>query len=517
MRRQTKKLALTMLLSVAMISANLQLVSAQEETLTEANQAAEDHSSEEAAPSQDAGEVKDNSEANQENTAPAENNTPAENTAPAENSAPTESTPPAENTTPVDTETGKTEGAAGTETQAPVTDTNASGETTEGSGEGQEGNTEQDAQNPDGATGENGEAAADSTEGAQPEQSFVNKNGEEVKPSELVGVDYNTIAGNYDGEANAVKQYMISDEVPAGTIMDSYVDESGNLVMVISQGVAGAAQEEEKPEEDKTVLEEVVDAVEYGLESAFGSSSSAPAVDGSFTGWDDIPISYEQNHDDSGNCWVNGFWIKDPETGETKQHILEQGTYDNIARHEMQLYCDGNNVYLKIKYAGIYGGIWAFDEAGNANAAHGNGEDFQFYIDGVDTKFQITQQANGQPITNWTPEAGTYVVDVRNGNYDPSFSIVDGAVAYYHVTENGVNNSLELKIPMEAFKTQNGAVNLDNFNMVQFFTPNLMQDRLSAAGSSTGAEPFAAAAFLLVPTSCMLIKKKNEKEGFGIA
>lgn len=496
MRRQTKKLALTMLLSVALISANLQLVSAQEEDLTEVGETSDDHSSDEAAPSQDAGEERNDSEANQEEntaptetTAPAENTAPAETTTPTENTAPTETTTPAENTTPADAETGKTEG---TETQAPVTDTNGSGETTEGSGDGQEGNTEQDAQNPDGAAGENGEAAADSTEGAQPEQTFVNKNGEEVKPSELVGVDYNTIAENYDGETNAVKQYMISDEVPAGTIMDSYVDENGNLVMVISQGAAGSVQDgEAATEEDKTVLEEVVEAVEHKLESALGSSSSAPAVDGSFTGWDDVPPSYEFNWD-KPDAWVDG------------EHYTETNSTD--VRHEMKLYSDGENVYLRIVYAREF-----------KDGQIANGNDFQFWIDNEQMAAYQVQWPNGNQLSFNSGEPGVYAVEVRHRDSSWSYVLTDGAVAYYKINENNLNNELELKIPMSEFIKQNPNINLDNYSMIGFFTPNLMKDKIHTAGASTGAEPFAAAAFLLVPTSCMLIKKKNEKEGFGIA
>ena len=481
MRRQTKKLALTMLLSVAMISANLQLVSAQEETLTEADQAAEDHSSEEAAPSQDAGEVKNDSEANQENTAPAESTPPVENT------APVESTPPAENTTPVDTETGKTEGAAGTETQAPVTDTNASGETTEGSGEGQEGNTEQDVQNPDGA------AAADSTEGTQPEQSFVNKNGEEVKPSELVGVDYNTIAENYDGETNAVKQYMISDEVPAGTIMNSFVDENGNLVMVISQGAPASTVEEEKPEEEKTVLETVIEKVENGLESVVGSNTSAPPVDGSFTGWDDIPPTYEFNWD-KPDAWIEGEHYTDPNSTDV--------------RHEMKLYTDGENIYLRIIYAKEF-----------STGQLGNGNWYKFWLDEDEKKYAAYQVEwpSGSSLSNTNAAPGVYQVEVRHADGSCSYTMVDGAIAYYLVKDGNRNNELELKIPLSEFVKQNPNLDLSNYNMISYQSPNLMLNHMSVAGASTGAEPFAAAAFLLVPTSCMLIKKKNEKEGFGIA
>lgn len=487
MRRRTKKLGLTLLLSVALISANIQFVFAEEESPTDV-EATSDHNSSDESSSQDAGEAESSSETNHsEDTSQAESTAPAEDTTQAESTAPAENTSQPEITNPAGTESGTTDSdsASGEETQAPVTD-----ET--GSGAGQEEGT--DTQNPDAVTGEDGTAAddtatADSTESGQPEQTFVNKNGEEVKPSDLVGVDYNTIAENYDGEANAVKQYVVSDEVPAGTIINSYVDENGNLVMEISQGAPTSTVEE--PEEEKTVLEEVVETVAHGLDSTFGSSSSAPPVDGSFTGWDDVPASYEFNWN-KPDAWVDG------------THYTETNSTD--VRHEMKLYSDGENVYLRIIYA---------REFKNGQVANGN--DFQFWIDDQQMAAYQVEWPNGASLSNNTAEPGVYVVDVRHRDSSWSYVLTDGAVAYYHINENNLNNELELKIPLSEFVKQNPNINLDNYSMIGFFTPNLMQNKIHTAGASTGAEPFAAAAFLLVPTSCMLIKKKNEKEGFGIA
>ena len=365
------------------------------------------------------------------------------------------------------------------------------------SGTDQETGEGQDVQSPDAVAGEEGAAAddtaaADVTEGEQPEQTFVNKNGEEVNPSDLVGVDYNTIAGNYDGEANAVKQYVVSNEIPAGTIIDSYVDENGNLMMVISQGApASMVEEEPEEEEDKTVLEEVVETVEYGLDSVFGDSSSAPPVDGSFSGWDDVPASYEFN------------WNK-PDAWVDDTHYTETNSTD--VRHEMKLYSDGENVYLRIVYAREF-----------KNGQMANGNDFQFWIDDQQMAAYQVEWPDGSSLSYNTAEPGVYAVDVRHRDSSWSYVLTDGAVAYYRINENNLNNELELKIPLSEFVKQNPNINLDNYSMIGFFTPNLMQDKIHTAGASTGAEPFAAAAFLLVPTSCMLIKKKNEKEGFGIA
>lgn len=489
MRRRTKKLGLTLLLSAALISANIQFVFAEEESPTDV-EATSDHNSSDESSFQDAGEAESSSETNHsEDTSQAESTAPAEDTSQAESTAPAENTSQPEITNPAGTESGTTDSgsASGEETQTPV-----SGEA--GSGAGQEEGT--DTQNPDAVTGEDGTAAddtaaADSTESGQPEQTFVNKNGEEVKPSDLVGVDYNTIAENYDGEANAVKQYVVSDEVPAGTIISSYVDENGNLVMEISQGAPASTVEE--PEEEKNALEMVIETVENGLESALGSSVSAPPVDGSFSGWDDIPASYEFNWD-KPDAWINGVHYTDPNTTDV--------------RHEMKLYTDGENIYLRIIYAREF-----------STGQLSNGNWYTFWLDKDKETFAAYQVEwpAGSSLSNTNAAPGVYQVDVRHAAGSISYTMTDGAVAYYLVKDGNVNNELELKIPLSEFVKQNPNMDLSNYSMISYKTDNLMKDHLSVAGASTGAEPFAAAAFLLVPTSCMLIKKKNEKEGFGIA
>ena len=361
-------------------------------------------------------------------------------------------------------------GEADTENKDAASESEADGKESEADG----GNTEEDGEQTDSKLpeGENDaeSGAEDPVQEEAEEKSFVNKEGEEIKPSSLVGTDYETIAENYDGEANVLKKYIPSDEYGENIILDSYVDEDGNLVVLISQGAA-------VPEED-------------GKKTA-STRGDAPAVDGSFSGWDEIPSSYEYNWDNSQNCWQWGEW-KDGVCYKT-----EEGTYDSNVRHEMKLYSDGENVYLKIKYATIYSGTQS------------NGDDYNFYIDGKQVKYHITWD-NAQSITGATPGPGTYQVDVRNGDYDISGTVVDGAVAYYHVTEDQKNNELELKIPLAAFQMQNGEIDLDNYSMIQFFTPNLMYRRIGVAGSPTGAVPFAAGAFLLVPAGYVWLKKREE-------
>lgn len=485
MKRRTKKLVLPLLLSGVLIGSNVCYVCAQGQIA--------DITSDIETPT---GENLPGGGVNEQTVQPeqTETGTQIETTQPdageqTGETAQTETGTQIEGTTATDvtgTETGVTE------TETDVTETETDVTTPE---IGNEADTGEGTENPD--TTDNGvlpdgTAAADETENVS-ENAFVNENGEEVLPSTLVGIDYNTISEIYDGAVNVKKQYAFSDAYEKDTIIDCCVDEDGNMVMTISLGAS---------KEDTTGME----ARESNrLEALLGGSSApAPAIDGTFSGWDNIPVSYEYNWDNSENCWQWGNWVTDPVTGEQVCYKTEAGTYDGDVRHVMQLYCDGDNVYLRIAFATIY-------------EAHANGEDFNFYFDQSDTgaKFQITYPETADTLTNSTPGASVYKVDVRNGDTSNSYTIVDGAEAYYLVTDSGINNQLELKIPLEALKTQlreKGIEVSDNFSVLEYTTPNLMYRRIATAGSPTGSVPFAAAVFLLVPTSYIYIKKKDKKE-----
>ncbi|MBO5291750.1 MAG: hypothetical protein J6B10_00990 [Lachnospiraceae bacterium] len=376
----------------------------------------------------------------------------------------------------------KTE-ASGTETEVDKTETEQTESKTELEGTDTDTNAEAETEAETEAATETEigtEAATESeteTEAAlSPETPFTNKDGESVTPSSLVGVDYTTIADSYDGETNVIKQYSLSEDYGANTIMESYVDENGNLVLIISQGS---------------------EAEVLGLEAEDGrnSSSSAPAVDGSFSGWEDIPVSYEYNWDNSQNCWNYGVWV------DNVKYTTPVGSYDTNVRHGMQMYSDGENVYLNITFARDY-------------EAYANGNDFQFFVDGQMAAYQI-EWPDGQQLASTIAAPGTYQVDVLHRDSSWSYVLTDGASAYYRVNEGNVNNQLELKIPLSEFQKQNGNIDLDNYSMIQFFTPNLMYNRISAAGSPTGAVPFSAAVFLLVPASYVWLKRKKNGEALA--
>ena len=385
--------------------------------------------------------------------------------------APETETTTEEGQTSVEGETTTVEGQTTVEGETTTVEgqTTVEGETTSATGE-----TTSAVGETTSATGETTSATGETTTAAKEAQIFIDKNGEEIAVDTLIGVDYETISENYDGEENVLKVYEVSEEFGENTIMDSYIDENGNLVMVISQGT--------EKKENKGLTAAVAE----------DEDDDSPDIDGEFDDWEDIPVSYEYNWDNSQNCWNWGVWV-DGECYKT-----EEGTYDTDVRHGMQMYTDGDNVYLNITFAREF-----------SNGQQANGNDYQFWIDGQMAAYQV-EWADGSQLSYSNVEPGVYEVDVRHRDSSISYAIADGAQAYYKVNEGNLNNQLELKIPMEEFVRQNGNIDLDNYSMVQFFTPNLMYNKISAAGSPTGSIPFAAAAFTLVPTSFVLLKKKKK-------
>lgn len=489
MKRQTKKLVLPLLLSAVMIGSNVCYVCAQGQIadlptggdVSAPNvEAAADvgvQSSEAAQPVQSEAVAQPETPAQTEQAVQPEAAQPeaGATTQPEDGAQSGETTQPENGTQTEGTvqpeESTEGDGENGTETVAPE----------QGSGSEEGTGTKTDVENPDAAEGGElpDDAAAADGAGEVPEEAFVNQNGEAVLPSTLVGVDYNTISEIYDGDAKVQKQYMISDAYAKDAVISCSVDENGNLIMVIS---LGAPESEAAAEEDASLAQKIGDK----LGSVFGDNTSAPAVDGSFTGWDDVPASYEFNWN-KPDAWVDGV------------HYTETNSTD--VRHEMKLYSDGENVYLRVIFAREF-----------CNGQVANGNDYQFWIDDQQMAAYQVEWPDGTSLSNSNAQPGVYQVDVRHRDSSWSYVLTDGAVAYYRVNDGNLNNELELKIPLSEFVKQNENINLDNYSMISFFTPNLMQGMISTAGASTGAEPFAAAVFLLVPTSYVWIKKKDKKE-----
>lgn len=214
-------------------------------------------------------------------------------------------------------------------------------------------------------------------------------------------------------------------------------------------------------------------------------------IDGNFSDWDGLPCSYEYNWDNSNNCWYYGVWV------DGVCYKTPEGTYDTNVRHKMQLYCDGEYVYLHIIFSRDY-------------YAKFNGEDYQFWINGNMAAFQV-EWPNGGTITNNLTNVGSgiYDVEIRHRNSSMSYSVVNNSKGKLKVNENNLNDELEIKIPLSEMKYQNNNINLDTISTIEFFTPNLMYRRISAAGTSTYPFILGIICIGIVSISILVLKKRK--------
>lgn len=214
-------------------------------------------------------------------------------------------------------------------------------------------------------------------------------------------------------------------------------------------------------------------------------------IDGDFLDWDGLPCSYEYNWDNSNNCWYYGVWV------DGVCYKTPEGTYDTNVRHKMQLYCDGEYVYLHIIFSRDY-------------YAKFNGEDYQFWINGNMAAFQV-EWPNGGTITNNLTNVGSgiYDVEIRHRDSSMSYSVVNNSKGKLKVNENNLNDELEIKIPLSEMKYQNNNINLDTISTIEFFTPNLMYRRISAAGTSTYPFILGIICIVIVSISILVLKKRK--------
>ena len=218
------------------------------------------------------------------------------------------------------------------------------------------------------------------------------------------------------------------------------------------------------------------------------------SIDGNFEDWNDKPMSYEYNWDNSQNCWKWGVWI------DGVCYKTEEGTYDTNVRHGMTLLTDGEYLYLHIIFSRDY-------EVGM------NGDDFMFFFDGIESKTRL--MLNGQPLSLAydTIEPGVYDLDaIHHDNSDISREPISGAAGKLLVKEDKINTELEVKYPLSEFKRQNPEIDLDNIGIIEFFTPNLMYNRLYAGGSNTGAIICISACLCVVVGTLIINAKHNKKK-----
>lgn len=206
--------------------------------------------------------------------------------------------------------------------------------------------------------------------------------------------------------------------------------------------------------------------LEYSNTFSLGTDSDI-TIDGDFSDWDSMPCSYEYNWDNSENCWQWGVWI------DGVCYKTEPGTYSTDVRHKMQMYCDGANVYLHIVYSRDYG-------------VKLNGSDFRFYVDGQMAAYQVLDQGGGSYEAMAELDPGAYPLEVRHRDSGLSFLYAEGTDGYLRVTEDKINNEMEIRIPLAEMQRQNENINPETVTAIEFFTPNLMYRRISAVGTSSG-------------------------------
>ncbi len=239
----------------------------------------------------------------------------------------------------------------------------------------------------------------------------------------------------------------------------------------------------------------VVNAEESGLsyDNSFSLyDGTSIAIDGDFSDWEGLPCSYEYNWDNSENCW---YWGESDGMGNF--YKTEPGTYSTDVRHLMQMYCDGEYIYIHIIYGRNY-------------ASRLNGDDFQLHIGDEKASYQVVGD-NGNDIADMLSYApGVYPVIVRHRDSKLSFLEAEDTYGYLMLTEDKINNELEIKIPLSELQRQNPDINLETISTIEFFTPNLMYRRLTAVGTSSAPVVLATMCSSMVLAGFLLWKRKKD-------
>ncbi len=229
---------------------------------------------------------------------------------------------------------------------------------------------------------------------------------------------------------------------------------------------------------------------------AIASAQTPITIDGYYNDWSGLPYSWEYNHNNP--YIIEHFW--DGTQNITKVYTDENGNPYNLEiRHKMALYFDGEYVYLHIQIS---------DKPGSGM----NGEDYRFYVDDKMAAFRVTY-AGGDHLNKHDKktEPSIYFVEVRHRDGGISNMVVEGATAAFTKNPDDKNNELELKIPLSAFKLQNNEISIGEFNLLEFYCPNLMYRRIACSGVSTS--PIIGIAFCLVIVGVVLYVNKRKLRG----
>lgn len=200
--------------------------------------------------------------------------------------------------------------------------------------------------------------------------------------------------------------------------------------------------------------------------NSFKLSKGAVKIDGKFDDWKKLPTSYEYHWNNSENCWGHGEWC------DGVYYKTKRGTYNHHVRHGMQMVCDGEFVYVHIKFARIYhAGFW--------------GKDYRFYVDKKMASFDL-ETASKQSIDNIRKlKPGTYEIKIRHRYAPKTYVESEGAMGYLTIYDGYKMSDLEIKVPLSAMKEQNKKVGLKNVGVVEFFVPKLMYRKICCVGTKT--------------------------------
>lgn len=295
---------------------------------------------------------------------------------------------------------------------------------------------------------------------------------------DVVGMNYREAEEALAGiPVEVIRRFAASDIVPEDEVIsqsavgEMQAGETEQLILTISQGTKGV-----KPQK-------IAGGMPQGL-SAVLAEQSGIVIDGEFSDWADKPYSWEYDYDNSSEVWGGWFYVD----GKVEQ--CEKGTFNNIVRNKISLYCDNENVYVYVSLA-------------KANKRGFSGEDYEFTIDGQKAAFQLM----GQEVDNKTP--GIYTVAVKDRN---SYAIANGAEAKILVHEGGINNELEVKIPLQAMKEHNHNIDIENIGTIQFKASHLMYRPITVSGADTMPFVWACLALLIVPTGVYGVRKFSERK-----
>ena len=296
---------------------------------------------------------------------------------------------------------------------------------------------------------------------------------EEVQNLIYVGSSEEEIPEEVLNDENTIIKYVYNENAEEGTVLNQLYKDDDMILEIATEPL----QIEEKTSFDLLSTFDL-----------FSTMTDAPSVENG--NWDDYPVSYEYNWDNSQNAWQWGEWR------DGVKYTTEQGTYDNNVRHAMGMYTDGENIHLHISYATIYQSI-------------ANGDDFNFYIDGVGAKVRVLYADDGSGITGQSRETGTYDLVVVNGDHWNSGYEANGSYGTMVVKDGNINNELEIVVPLSVLKEQNANINTDNIMNIEFFTPNLMYRSISCGGASSGPNWFVLMTIAVFGVAFVIYKKKE--------